>query len=245
MVHTLVMDARDKRIRELEALLEKAFARIAELERMLGLNSKNSSKPPSSDGLRKKPSPQSLRPKGQNPSGGQKGHKGHTLDQVSDPSHIKVHTVKTCESCEASLSEVLPINPIRRQVFDIPEPRIEVTEHQAEVKYCLCGHVTTAEFPVEVRGPVQYGSRVKTFAIYLSVQQMIPEDRLQTLFQDVFCLPISTATLVNLNAAFSQRITSAMEGVLARLKVSEVKHADESGIRIGGKTQWLHTAQSF
>ncbi len=102
--------------------------RIAELERRLGLNSSNSSKPPSSDGPRKPPS--SLRPKGNKPSGGQKGHKGHTLTQVPDPDQVIHHKIENCAVCQASLQETQATSIIKRQVFDIPVPQIEITEHQ-------------------------------------------------------------------------------------------------------------------
>lgn len=212
--------------------------RVAELERRLGLNSSNSSKPPSSDGLGKKP--KSLRIKGSNPSGGQKGHKGHTLTQIPDPDQVIQHRIENCAVCQASLQETPATNIIKRQVFDIPEPRIEVTEHQAEVKRCLCGHMNRAVFPDNVEAPVQYGPRVKALSVYLSAQQFIPEDRLQTVFADLFGLPISTATLASINREIGEKIAPLQEKVLEALKNTAVKHLDETGFRIGKKTQWLH-----
>ena len=122
---------------------------------MLGLNSSNSSKPPSRDGLRKQPKPTSLRLKGQKPSGGQKGHKGYTLEQVQNPTSIVCHPVETCSACDKSLATQSLTHVVKRQVFDIPQPKIEVTEHQAEVKVCTCGYTTTASFPSGVTAPVQ------------------------------------------------------------------------------------------
>ena len=212
--------------------------RVAELERRLGLNSSNSSKPPSSDGLRKPPV--SLRVQGKNPSGGQKGHKGHTLTQVSDPDEVILHTVENCAVCQAYLKETRAVSVTKRQVFDIPTPRIEVTEHQAEVKLCACGHINRAAFPEGIQAPVQYGSRVKAFAVYLSVQQLIPEDRLQTVFSDLFSLPISTATLASINNEIGEKIAPLQESVLEALKKADIKHLDETGFRIGKKLQWLH-----
>ena len=234
------MDKKDQRIAELERLLEKALMRIEELERMLGLTSKTSSKPPSSDGLRRKPSLKSLREKGQHPSGGQKGHKGHTLLKVDEPDHCVTHEASVCQACEASLMDRPIQGTIKRQVFDIPVPKIVVTEHCAEIKICACGHQTTAVFPKDVTGPVQYGPRVKALAVYLSNQQLIPEDRLQQTFEDLFALPISTATLANINRSFADQVAPIQESALEALKKADVKGADESGLRIGGKTQWLH-----
>lgn len=239
------MDEKDKRIQELEriveaqaALIQKLEARIAELERRLGLDSSNSSKPPSSDGLGRKS--RSLRVKGKNPSGGQKGHKGHTLTQVVNPDQIVSHKVDHCEVCQISLEDIQASSVIKRQVFDIPVPRIEITEHQAEVKLCSCGHMNRAGFPEAVQAPVQYGPRVKALAVYLSIQQLIPEDRLEAVFSDLFSLSVSTATLASINQEIGQKIDPLQENVLEVLKNADVKHLDETGFGIGKKTQWLH-----
>ena len=132
---------KDKQIAELEKLLLRALARISELERRLGLNSGNSSKPPSSDGFRKKPAPKSLRCSGQNPSGGQKGNRGHTLEASETVDHVVSHAVKVYESCQGSLADIPVERMVKRQVFDIPEPKIEVTQHESQVKICPCGCV--------------------------------------------------------------------------------------------------------
>jgi len=233
------MDAKDRRIAELETLLRTALERITELERRLGLNSRNSSKPPSSDGY-KKPSPKSLRCAGQRRSGGQIGHAGKTLGQTETPDWIVEHHVKSCNRCQKDLEAATPSRYVCRQVFDIPEPKIEVTEHRAEVKICDCGCVNTGLFPKEVNAPVQYGKRVMALAVYLSVQQMIPEDRLQIAFMDIFGLTISTATLVRFNEIFAKKISSEVDQKLEVLKKASVKHVDETGIRIAGKLHWLH-----
>ena len=223
------------------AIIVKLEARIAELERRLNLDSSNSSKPPSSDGLQKKPAPQSLRENGKLKSGGQEGHTGHTLKQVSNPDHIIIHEVKACISCNASLANCPTVRYIKRQVFDIPEPHIEVTEHQAAVTVCACGQHNTAEFPAEVTAPVQYGNLIKTLTVYFSNEQHIPEDRLQILFLDVFKLTISTATLVEISRTFSKLVAPIQERVLELLKAAFLKHLDETGFRINGKTSWLHS----
>ena len=114
--------------------------RINELERRLGMNSKNSNKPSSSDGPYKKPQPTSLRIKGQNTSGGQKGHTGHTLVQSENPTIIFRHNTTNCVQCGLSLTDQVPVKIIKRQIFDIPKPSNEITEHQVVVKVCSCGH---------------------------------------------------------------------------------------------------------
>ena len=132
------MDEKDQQIEVLKEEVKALKKRLLQFERMLGLNSSNSSKPPSSDGLRKKPSPQSLRSKGKKTSGGQKGHKGKTLYQVDNPDSIIVYPLAVCSHCQTDISDISPIGFRKRQVFDIPAIEIHVTQHQAEVKVCMC-----------------------------------------------------------------------------------------------------------
>ncbi|AKJ65476.1 DUF6444 domain-containing protein [Kiritimatiella glycovorans] len=152
----LMMDAR---IRALEE-------RVQSLENQLAKNSRNSSKPPSSDGF-KKPAPKSLRKKGKRKSGGQPGHTGHTLAMADKPEHTEVHRVKECEHCGRSLADQSVEGIEKRQVHDLPPLRLIVTEHQAETKTCACGHLNKAAFPEGVNAPVQYGEGIKAAAVYL------------------------------------------------------------------------------
>lgn len=234
------MNWRDEKIKVLEQTIAELLTRIAELERRLNLNSSNSGKPPSSDGLRKKQTPQSLRAKGKLPSGGQNGHKGSALNQAPTPNRIIKYEIEACARCQANLTDKKATHYIKRQVFDIPQPLVEVTEHQACVKVCTCGYRNIAAFPAGVTAPAQYGKHVKTLAVYLNQQQLIPEDRLQELFQDIFKIHISTATLVEMSRTFSDLVKPIQERVLEKLKAASVKNADETGIRIAGKTEWLH-----
>ena len=146
------------KIAELEKVVKQQAERIVDLERRLNKNSSNSSKPPSSDGLSKPPRATSLRENGKNKSGGQAGHKGETLKQTETPDIIKKHRLMTCPDCRQTLLHSSVLGIVKRQVFDIPRLKIEVTEHQAEIKYCTCCNKTvTALFPSEVRAPIQYG----------------------------------------------------------------------------------------
>ncbi len=155
------------------------------------------------------------------------------------------HSLTTCPHCAQALSEAALVDVVKRQVFDIPEPRIEVTEHQVEVKHCCgCGKQVQAKFPEEVRAPVQYGQRIQSLSIYFQHQQLIPEDRVQQMFWDIFKLPITTATIVSFGQTLSQRLNVFMEGLLSIIESSARKHLDETGFRIGGKTHWLHVASN-
>ena len=132
-----LIESQNKIIAELKAEIAVLKERVAELERRLGLNSENSGKPPSSDGLSKPSRTQSLREKsGKNP-GGQFGHKGVTLEQVANPDFIEKHAINACPHCKTDLTKV-PVSSIcKRQVFDIPQIKAPVVvEHQFEVKDC-------------------------------------------------------------------------------------------------------------
>jgi transposase len=229
-----LLEAKDREIAFLKA-------RIAELEKRLGLDSSNSSKPPSSDGLRKKTFTQSLRLKGKNPSGGQKGHKGSTLVQVDTPDEVILHPLTACPECDKSLENTPVEGTIKRQVFDIPPMSIHVTEHQTEIKVCNhCHKRVMGTFAETVNAPTQYGERIKAMAVYLNHQQLIPEDRVQEVFKDLFDLPITTATIVNMGNKFKEKVAPYVETVKEYLKKAPVKHMDETGFRIGGRTHWLH-----
>jgi transposase len=165
--------------------IERLRAENAELRRRLGLDSSNSSKPPSSDGLKKKPRiPSSLRGRSGKTSGGQPGHKGDTLRRVLTPDRVIRHEAQTCHHCRTRLTASMQTSVETRQVFDLPERLIEVTEHQAVIYACAhCRSVTRAEFPAGVISPTQYGERIKAAAVYLNVQQLLPEDRRRRRFR--------------------------------------------------------------
>jgi len=148
----------------------------------LGLNSQTSSQPPSSDGLKKAKRTKSLRkPSGQK-SGGQKGHPGNTLEAVSQPDRLITHGTDCCGECGCTLGNENVVRVIARQVFDLPELKIEVTEHQVFVQECpRCHQTYQGSFPPEVKAPVQYEKRIRAVAAYLHHQHFVPEDRLSEL----------------------------------------------------------------
>ena len=230
--------AQQTRIAQLEA-------RIAELERQLGLNSGNSGKPPSSDGLKKKPvRVSSLRERSGKKPGGQKGHPGETLRQSETVDATINHFPKACAGCGEALSEAMATDHIARQVFDLPEPQpIIVTEHRAHSCRCAaCGTQTRADFPPDVKAPVQYGARIAGIVVYLLHGQFLPEKRLAALMADLFGVQLSTATIAAMSQNCAARFESFATAIYARIAAAAVKHLDETGLRIGGKTRWLHIA---
>ena len=219
-------------------------ARIGELERRLGLNSSNSGKPPSSDGLNKPARVVSLRERSAKKSGGQKGHTGETLRQAADPDEIVDHYPSICSGCGGALTPGMAPDYAARQVHDLPEPRpLVVTEHRSHVCQCAgCGARTRGAFPNGVNAPVQYGTRIAAFAVYLMHQQLLPQKRLVALMIDLFGVRIASATLDGMSRACATRLKGFSETVRGLVAAAPVKHVDETGFRIGGKTQWLHVA---
>lgn len=233
----------DKRIVELQV-------RVKTLEEQLARNSRNSSKPPSSDGLRK-PIPQSSdnrrkkRTGAKRKPGAQQGHKGHGLQPVDDPAHIIVHAVHECEQCGHRSNTEPALDYEARQVFDIPAVQIEVTEHRAQIKECPdCGALSKAAFPQDVASPTQYGPRVKATAIYMKVYQLLPYGRICEFFGDLFALELSGGTLVNIIKDCAKRVKPAVEQIRQNLITTPVGCFDETGCSVKGKRIWLHVACS-
>ena len=237
-------------IEELIAALKRQIAaleaEVAELRRRLDLDSSTSSKPPSSDGFNKKSRAVSLREASGRPSGGQKGHKGGTLRQVADPDHILRHGAETCVHCRALLAAEMQEAVEKRQVFDLCPRPLVVTEHQIAIYRCAaCGFVTKAAFPADVAAPAQYGESLKAAAVYLNVQQLIPEDRAAQALQDLFGAPwLSPASI----ACWVRQKARDLAPVHARIGQSvakaKVRCLDETGLTVAKAITWLHTTSS-
>jgi transposase len=242
----LLTDAqKDDLIRSLFACLEESRTQVAELtlevtelKARLALDSRNSSKPPSTDGYGK-PKPKSLRVPGQNPTGGQIGHPGHTLKRSEHPDRIVSHaTPARCTVCGLSLPPGTVVET--RQVFDLPSLRYEVTEHQVLESRCTCGQSHRSEFPAEVKAPVQYGPRVKAAVVHLSQHHMLPAQRTAQVLGDLCDLPLSDATVLSAVSEASAQVEPVVEVIAERLVATPVVHADETGLRVAGKLHWLH-----
>ncbi len=234
-------------IAELRAQNAALVARVAQLERQLGLNSGNSGKPPSSDGLKKPARVSSLRERSGKKTGGQKGHRGKTLSRTGTPDATVDHFPETCGGCGTALSAAMATDHTARQVFDLPEPQpLIVTEHRAFACRCpACGEHTRAAFPDDVVAPVQYGERIAAVVVYLLHLQFLPEKRLAQMMADLFGVTLTTATIARMSQSCAARLGGFAATVRDHVAAAPVKHLDETGFRIGGKTQWLHIASTL
>lgn len=233
------------RVTQLEKLTEQLTERVNYLESIHAKDSHNSHKPPSSDGL-KKPKPKSRRQSSGRSPGGQKGHAGHTLEMVEHANKIELCCVERCEYCDRSLGDVHSNSFERRQVFDIPLLRVEVKEYRAELKDCpYCEQTTRGAFPDAIQQPVQYGSRIKSLAVYLSNYQFLPYERMSEFFRDIFFIPISPGTLVNINTTCYGNLASFESAIKEQLTNSSVAQFDETGIRVVGRREWLHSVSTL
>jgi transposase len=231
-------------VRQLEKTVAEQAADIQSLRDQLAKNSRNSGKPPSSDGL-KKPRTRSLRKKTGRRSGGQKGHKGHTLKMVEQADHKRVHKASTCPHCTTDLRSVEPKGYEKRQVFDVPPVSIEVTEHQAEIKSCPgCGQRVKGDFPADVTQPVQYGPLIKAQASYLNNYQLIPLARTCELLNDFYGRTPSEAFVLEANAALVDKAEASLAAIKQQLIAAAVAQFDESGLRVEGRLNWLHVAST-
>jgi transposase len=214
---------------------------IAELRSQLAQNSKNSHKPPSSDGFKKPKRTRSLRKKSDRKPGGQAGHPGSKLKRSDDIDKFVFHPVNTCKCCGKDLQGVEVVAYVKRQVFDLPDLSLDVIEHQAELKQCSCGVLSQEVFPGDVRGEVQYGPGIRGLATYLQNYQLLPYQRSAELLRDVFDVSISEGTLYNISEQAYDHLEDFESQLKQYLMEQDLLHSDETGMNVGGKTHWLHT----
>ena len=230
------------RLWPLQFELAKLIARVTELETRLAKNSRNSNKPPGTEGL-SKPPPKSSRPVSGRKRGGQPGHKGTTLERTETPDEIVIHPLPaTCDACGTPLDQAeVTVLKDRRQVFDIPVPTFTVTEHRIVQGRCTCGVVVRGTFPPGVIGPTQYGAGVTALAAHLTQHHMMPVERTAGLISDLYRLPISTATVMGMIMTTAEVVAATVVRIGQGITQAVAAGADETGLRVAGKLHWLHT----
>ena len=228
----------------LTVALEELQGQVTDLMARVKQNSKNSSRPPSSDGLGK-PEPQSLRKKTGRRPGRPKGQPGATMELTGHPDHVVVHEPDACRGCGAGLDGAEETGVERRQVTEIPPVKAEVTEHQMIERACpCCGQRTRADAPAGVNAPVQYGPRAAALATYLWHGQFLSRDRAGAALADMFgCVP-SPSVIAAMARKIAAFVSPAIDAIITALLASEVAHFDETGFRVAGKLAWVHSASS-
>ena len=220
-------------------------AEIEELKARLESNSHNSNKPPSSDGYKKKTVKPALPKSKGRMQGGQNGHKGHTLKQVEAPDKIVICIPGAC-TCGHEFEKGPLMLAEKRQVFDLPQPKLEITEYQIFKASCpACGQEQKGDAPEGVNAPVQYGNKVKAFVVLLNVHYKIPYKKIQLLFGDLFGYPINESTICSAGEKCYEKLEESENIIKSKIVCNNVVHADETGLRTAGKLHWLHTATTL
>lgn len=248
-----IQNTYQKGLQAVVELVQGLLARISELEKQnqalrdrLQQNSRNSSRPPASDFPKPpKNSNRSRRSGRRRRPGGQKGHPGSTLQWNPNPDHVCYHTLSQCQHCHAQLDHQQDSDWECRQVLDLPVIKMGTTEHQAEVKRCdQCGHTNHAGFPSNVASTIQYGPNVLSWTVYLRDYQLLPAQRTAELFSDCFGQPISPGTVEAARELAYQKLQPFEDRLKERLRNEYLLHLDETGIRINGRTHWLHVCST-
>lgn len=232
------------KVAELTAVLERALARIADLEARLKQSSANSSRPPSLDGLAK-PAPKSLRGRSGRGPGRPKGQDGVTLERFADPDVVIRHFPQVCAGCGDSLAGAVEADMTWRQLVDVPPVKPQVTEHQLITLVCGCGHHTSAVAPPEAVAPIVYGPRLAGIGVYLLHGQFLSVSRTAAALKDLFGVPVAAGTVAGWVKRTALGIIDKVLPVIAgRIAAAPVAHFDETGMRTAGRLAWLHSAST-
>lgn len=239
-----LIEEQQRVIQQQQAEIGSLTARVKELEDRLATNSRNSSKPPSSDGFTKQT--RSLRQPSSKKSGAQTGHQGKTLSYVDTPNSQLIHHPVQCTTCGGSLLEATAqLCQERRQVFELPVLRLQVIEHKVSLKQCPdCHRQNLGSFPQDVPTGVSYGAGVKSLLLYLHKQHFIPSQRTCEIFASLFHQPLAQGTLQAAGEFCAQELQEIEEVIKEGIAQAQVAHFDETGMYVEKQRGWLHTAST-
>jgi transposase len=237
----------NRKLKEENIFLRKENAEFKEeikrLKEKMSKNSSNSSKPPSTDIGRKNKN--NSHRSNDKKSGGQSGHSGKILNKAETADITKHLMPDKCTCGHTFTGNETKSKTKSRQVFDIPEPKIEVTEYISayyECSHCKLKH--RKEFPDHVKTSVQYGKRFKSFAVYLMNYQLLPYKRTAKLFDNLFEFSVSEGTLYNILSDYGSRLDEPLDMIKSSIINSETVHFDESGFYSESGRDWIHVAST-
>lgn len=224
--------------------IEQLNARVKELEDRLALNSRNSSQPPSSNASAQRPK-SSRTPSGKKP-GAQQGHPGKTLEMSPTPDRVLHHSASACHNCGHSLSRTAGEQTSdRRQVFDLPPLKIDITEHRCLDKICpRCRTLNCGQFPSGLKPGAQYGPNLKSLLVYLVQYHLLPWQRSCEMIGDLFGQIIAEGTIWSAISQCGQALEKPEEQIKEAIRLAAVVHFDETGLYVAGRREWLHVAST-
>ena len=239
-----IVNESNKTIQNLSETIDKLNQTIKELTEKLGRNSRNSSKPPSSDGLNK-PSPKNLRKQSGKKAGGQEGHTGVHLITMAEPDDIVHHMPSDCCGCpKRTICVKNAVTGETRQVIDA-NVTVGITSHKALVLDCpLYGTQKKGEFPDDIKAPVQYGENIQALVVAFNTIGAVSVNRTHEILSSVFNIPLSTGTVSNMVSRCANGLSGIVELIRQNMASSEISHCDETGTRVDGKTLWVHNASN-
>jgi transposase len=242
---TQTITALTARLDALEADNAALRAENAELKRQLARNSRNSSRPPSTDGPEQTPPPRSLRRTTGRKAGKQPGTQGFSLELVDDPDEVVDHVPSCCRGCGTGLETATRVGVVRRQVRDVAPAVLTVTEHRLHKRRCECGQVTTATAPAQVAAaPVSYGPNLRSWVVYLLVFQHIPVARVVELVTDLSGARPSTGWVCRVLRDTAAALATVEKTIRTLLTAARILHVDETGAKVTGARWWLHVAST-
>jgi transposase len=246
-VVTLERDNAELRAENASLKVENAKLRAEndDLKRQLAQNSRNSSKPPSSDSPEQAPPPRSLRRKTGRKPGKQPGAAGFSLKLIDDPNKVIDHLPHCCRGCGTDLDSAASAGVVRRQVTDVAPAVATVTEHRLHQRRCGCGKITTAAAPAGVAdAPTSYGPNLRAWVVYALVFQHIPVARVVELVTDLSGARPSAGWVCQVLRETAAALAGVEKLIRTLLTTAHILHVDETGAKVTGARWWLHVAST-